>query len=357
MSDINYEVIKDIIPPTTETVGALWQTYVDISTGITYQCTKIDDGVYTWVKKKNQAIKLEDANIIKAYIDKRITENSSNSGIRTLDTAPTETTEGYAGEIVQVSDGTSYQCTAVADGVYTWVKIIKANNYANAGWTKNDAGVIAFYTSTLRVGIFPWEESGMVFPSIMPANNETISSRSSDMRAPLVPMHINKIVKLALTGDKKIGQGTVGTDAWAVESLTDTEKQEACEVLGATKWYKHEISVRVRNDNIPELPCESKLTIISMRATEYAPYDLEFTNGEHIVFGSNSSYFTDNFEVLHYVTDYSYGHPTTAWSSENPVILLSNDYDVYKYSIYDCYGSGNNDAILTDTFIDNVTEL
>lgn len=63
---------------------------------------------------------------------------SGGSGIRTLETAPTTLTEGYVGEIVQVKDGTACQCTSIADGVYTWVKLINVTNLA----TQNEAGVV-----------------------------------------------------------------------------------------------------------------------------------------------------------------------------------------------------------------------
>ena len=50
------------------------------------------------------------------------------SGIRTLETTPTTSTIGYVGEIVQVADGTAYQCTAITDGAYTWDLVLKKGN-------------------------------------------------------------------------------------------------------------------------------------------------------------------------------------------------------------------------------------
>lgn len=54
--------------------------------------------------------------ISKGTIEERLTNlanNSGGSGIRTLDTTPTLSTVGYVGEIVQVKDGTAYQCNSV----------------------------------------------------------------------------------------------------------------------------------------------------------------------------------------------------------------------------------------------------
>ena len=51
-------------------------------------------------------------------------------GLRILDTPPDISTVGYVGEIVQVADGTAYQCTAFTDGVTTWVKLIKETDIA-----------------------------------------------------------------------------------------------------------------------------------------------------------------------------------------------------------------------------------
>lgn len=53
------------------------------------------------------------------------TSLKNDSKIRTLKTAPDLSTVGYVGEIVQVKDGTAYQCTAINEGVYTWEKIVK----------------------------------------------------------------------------------------------------------------------------------------------------------------------------------------------------------------------------------------
>ena len=41
-------VLSGETDPTTETVGKLFQVYVNTSTGTVWQCTKIADGVYTW---------------------------------------------------------------------------------------------------------------------------------------------------------------------------------------------------------------------------------------------------------------------------------------------------------------------
>ena len=63
-----------------------------------------------------------------------------DGGIRTLETAPTAETTGFIGEIVQVSNGTAYQCTSIVDGVYTWDRVMKSSNFL-FGFTKDGDGL------------------------------------------------------------------------------------------------------------------------------------------------------------------------------------------------------------------------
>lgn len=46
----NDNTLKGNGAPTTETIGEIGQDYIDTTTGTSYQCTSIIDGVYTWVK-------------------------------------------------------------------------------------------------------------------------------------------------------------------------------------------------------------------------------------------------------------------------------------------------------------------
>lgn len=110
---------------------------------------------------------------------------------------------------------------------------VKNTDWAKAGWEKK-GGVISFYTNPNVSGIQRYTEGTIVFPFVKSADETTLSSRAKSDNTSLVPKHINTIVKGALTGDKRIGQGTAGTDAWAVAAFTEEEKAQALEVLGVT---------------------------------------------------------------------------------------------------------------------------
>ena len=68
----------------------------------------------------------------------------------------------------------------------------------------------------------------------IPADDTRINTRATGWYQSIQPTNLNKAVKAALTDDKRMGTETSGTNT----AFTDTEKDRACEVLGATRIDK-----------------------------------------------------------------------------------------------------------------------
>ena len=74
---------------------------------------------------------------------------------------------------------------------------------------------------------------------IVPAGNDEITARSKNYK-PIRPATLNFAVKAALSDDKRMGTETSDTNT----AFTDTEKDRACEVLGASrKLYRHNLTL------------------------------------------------------------------------------------------------------------------
>lgn len=101
--------------------------------------------------------------------------------------------------------------------------------------------------------------------AINPAGKPHIDQRSADIGSgnlsPIISSDINYAVKAALTDDKRIGTETTGTNT----AFTDTEKDRACEILGASrKLYRHYTTF----DDLGYGSC--KLSFISLKPDVYS---------------------------------------------------------------------------------------
>lgn len=168
-----------------------------------------------------------------------IPKGGEGSGIRTLETAPTTTTEGYVGEIVQVSDGTAYQCTAITDGAYEWKKVITTKNVAEQGKTYNGArgrlglvGLQHIYNSGLQVA----SNGALSVWSPTNANHDNVVTT----KYPYVPvsfLNIARAVQYALSNADTYTQYPA---QWK-----DTTRQKARHTLGI---YTHNITITFNNE-------------------------------------------------------------------------------------------------------------
>lgn len=128
--------------------------------------------------------------------------------------------------IVKIQDSTSVEFTPDENGVVTIPK----------GSHKNLGLLGIQYGNNGYLGLTEWTPG---YLSISAANKSVIDERSplsssgepSGTYKPIVPGAINYAVKAALTDDKRIGTETSGINT----AFTDTEKDRACEILGATR--------------------------------------------------------------------------------------------------------------------------
>lgn len=98
-----------------------------------------------------------------------------------------------------------------------------------------NGGRFGLFTSRSDLGLDIFGDAGWYY--IVPAGNDAITARGESYN-PIRPASLNFAVKAALTDDKRMGTETSGTNT----AFTDTEKDRACEVLGASrKFYKHTV--------------------------------------------------------------------------------------------------------------------
>ena len=90
------------------------------------------------------------------------------------------------------------------------------------------------------------DDKGNIYLYVVPAENYVISNRDFGYFHTIQPRNLNFAVKAALTDDKRMGTETSGTNT----AFTDTEKNRACEVLGASrKLYRHIIWLTNETEN------------------------------------------------------------------------------------------------------------
>ena len=92
------------------------------------------------------------------------------------------------------------------------------------------------------------------------ASDVDIGNRTNVYK-PITPYRLNLAVKAALTDDKRMGTETSGTNT----AFTDTEKDRACEVLGASrKLYRHYATFDILSYG------SCKLSFISLKSDAYS---------------------------------------------------------------------------------------
>lgn len=95
------------------------------------------------------------------------------------------------------------------------------------------AGLWKLVSSTGYHGLQNYEGGQL---AINPAGKPHIDQREAEVMtgnmSPIIPSDINYAVKAALTDDKRMGTETSGTNT----AFTDTEKDRACEIIGAARY-------------------------------------------------------------------------------------------------------------------------
>lgn len=133
-----------------------------------------------------------------------------------------------------------------------------ANGVVTIPGARNN-GSLGLFTSRADLGLDLFGDPGWYY--IVPASNDVITKRGSSYN-PIRPASLNFAVKAALTDDKRMGTETTGTNT----AFTDTEKDRACDVLGASrKLYKHSISAYD-----PDEPYALSLTLLNHKSTAYS---------------------------------------------------------------------------------------
>lgn len=122
-----------------------------------------------------------------------------------------------------------------------------------------NGGRFGLFTSRPDLGLDIFGNAGWYY--IIPASNDEITARSENYK-PIRPASLNFAVKAALTDDKRMGTETSGTNT----AFTDTDKDRACDVLGASrKLYKHSISAYD-----PDEPYGLTLTLLNHKSIAYS---------------------------------------------------------------------------------------
>lgn len=164
----------------------------------------------------------------------------------------------------------------VVDGKVN-ANIVKIQDSATTEFAPDTNGVVTIPNGSKdKFGLFKSNFlEGIQSPNgvlgLWPASKEDINKRSNDFGGtiypagpmrPIVYNAINYVVKSALTGDKRIGTETTTTDS---TTFTDTEKDRACEILGASrKLYRHYTTF----DTSSYGSC--KLSFISLKSDAYS---------------------------------------------------------------------------------------
>lgn len=177
--------------------------------------------------------------------------------------------------------GLTADSTVEADKVNVKANIAKIQDSSANEFTPDENGVVIIPSgSANRKGLLSvagagngtnglqmWGDGAI---SLAPAEKTFIDTRNSGFEGapsyapkppyrPIIVSSLNYAVKAALTDDKRIGTETSGTNT----AFTDTEKDRACEVLGAIrKVYRHTLYI-LKNDDISIINGRVYLTIYS----------------------------------------------------------------------------------------------
>ena len=117
----------------------------------------------------------------------------------------------------------------------------------------NNPGLVALRDNlgigTANIG----DGNGNYWLYCIPADSSLISNRTFGYFKTIQPTNLNFAVKAALTDDNRMGTETSGTNT----AFTDTEKNRACEVLGASrKLYKHNLKITSVTAGLTNIGCQ-----------------------------------------------------------------------------------------------------
>ena len=172
------------------------------------------------------------------------------------DGAPTtEIKASYVGHLyIDTTNNTTYQCTAIDNGVYTWVKLIRETDLAQT----NQAGLLL--VSNLDYGL-----------EIVPSNNNLgirapsdwniVYGRKNSGRSPVTLSKVDKVVKQVLIDpletmspeEQAKAQAWLGIEKWEDFNFNfDTQKQISQSLITVKKVKIKAMSIFVLNDNYAE---------------------------------------------------------------------------------------------------------
>ena len=241
--------------------------------------------------------------------------------------------------------GLTADATVEADKVNVKANIAKIQDSSAAEFTPDENGVVTIPNGTPKKhglwkltdggGYYGLQDFGGSALAIHPAYKKLIDERVSNTtgdgnKSPIIPGTINYAVKAALTDDKRMGTETSGDNT----AFTDTEKDRACEILGASrKLYKHYISAYD-----PDEPYALTLTLLNHKSTAYS-------NATELV----SANLEDWGLILYAYFDgrYSIGN-INATAGTNEVILSAF---FFRYGV-----SGNNETLRIHSGLTNFTD-
>ena len=292
----------------TDTVVSVTETYTNLP--LTDSIKKI---IATDVTLTREGVPADAKATGEAIQELREEVKNTGSGIRTLETAPDLSTEGYAGEIVQVTNGTVYQCTAITEGSYTWIRLIKETDYA----TTNDAGIVKIGSGLVI------EKNGNIRTAL--ATTSTIDGQV--INHPVAMPRFAYAVKQSLIDPNK---STAQPANW-----TNEERAKARATLGATALYKH------------------TLTFTFINNPDWLPLVIEAISTSNAVISYDSHGSFTNFDnVLGIVTSKQITYATG--SAIQPLMLL----DIGMF-VFNAAGQIGNELVdgYTCSLVDSVTEL
>lgn len=168
-------------------------------------------------------------------------------------------------------NGLTANASAEQDKVTVKANIAKIQDSNSTEFAPDENGVVTIPIGDDNLGLVALKShlgvalanigdgKGNIYLYVIPADNYVISNRDIGYFHTIQPRNLNFAVKAALTDDKRMGTETSGTNT----AFTDTEKDRACDVLGAIrKIYRHTLYI-LKNDDVSIINGHVYLTIYS----------------------------------------------------------------------------------------------